>query len=302
MGAFELDGVEAVVALELYRAVDEGVAVAEFFVDVEDGGGEVGSAALLVEDAAAGELGDGTEGFLAGVDAGFVVGDEGVDGCLVLLALVDDVLGEGAAAVIDAVGEEKDGVGGGCIGGRLRGHVVAAGAIERVPYGGAAEARAVEVGDVGCGLDEKVGVAGPILLNLGFEVEAKDHGLIAGIVESGLGDELGGPAGSDGSFHRGAFVEENGKAQGKVVVVLEEGDAAGWVAVIEQAQVGLSDVGDGSALFVDCMEVNGDFVGIDGELEWLLRREDLRDGDRDKRGSAERANEGRHVQLTNMVR
>ena len=95
--------VEAAVAFELCGAVDEGVLVAEVLADLQGGGGDGFAGGLLVEDAAAGEFGDGAEGFLAGVEVGAVKGDKGVDGGLLALALFDDILWEGVAAVIEAV-------------------------------------------------------------------------------------------------------------------------------------------------------------------------------------------------------
>jgi hypothetical protein len=153
----EFDDVEAAVALEFFRAVDEGVAIAEVLVDGEDGSGEDNGGGLRVEDAAASLFGEGAEEFLAGVEVRAVVGEEGIDGGFSLLADVDDVLRAGVALVVDAVGEEEDGVGGGFGAWGLGGDVVAAGAVEGVPDGGAAEAGAVFVGDVGGGGERRCG-------------------------------------------------------------------------------------------------------------------------------------------------
>ena len=270
-GGGENDGVKGAVGFELCGHVNEGVAVARGVVDFEDGGGEVGNGGLLVEDAAASELGDGAKGFLADIGTGALVVEEGVDGGLALLTFVYDVLGKGMAPVVDAVGEKDDDVGGTFGAGSLSGNMVTAGAVEGVPEGCAAEAGTVFVGDVGGGLDEQIVITGPILLDLGLEVEAKDHGLIAIALKGGIGDAASDDARGEDTLHGVAHVKEDGYAKGKIVVVSEEGDAGGGTLVVEEKEIGRCEVGDGAAGGVVGMEGEGNLIGVQLEDVGFLR-------------------------------
>jgi hypothetical protein len=107
-----------------------------------------------------------------------------------------------------------------------------------------------------------VWVAGPVLLKLGVEVEAHDEGLVAGVVDGVLGDEIGDVTRGEGVLHGVALVEEDGDAQRKARVVDEEGDARGRMTVVAEAEVGGGEVGDGAAMFIFGVEGESNLVGV----------------------------------------
>ena len=176
--------------------------------------------------------------------------------------LVYDVLWKGMALLVVAVGENEDDVGVTFCAGRLSGNMVTAGAVEGVPEGCAAEAGAVLVGDVGGGADEQIVIAGPILLDLGFEVQAKDHGLIAIALKAVLATLRATMRGAKTPRARVAHVNDDGYAKGKIVVVSEEGDAGGGTLVVEEKEIGRCEVGDGAAGGVVGMEGEGNLIGV----------------------------------------
>ena len=192
------------------------------------------------------------------------------------LADVDDILDAGMASVVDAVCEEHDEVSSSSARLRCVAEFVAAGDVEGIEYGGATYA-AVEAVD-GCvdSGEEIVAVAGPILFDELFEVEAHDEGFI-GVLAQDVGAEVGGDLQITAQVpaHGTAGVDENACADLPVGAVLEGEDAFRFFAVVEQVQIGDLKIIDGKSVFIDGIESevylgNVYRKGIDGVWRWRI--------------------------------